>query len=94
MAFSMFDDRDGFIDEADPRVPALRCWNAPKRRQSWMMAAMAMRIVSRTMFRVIALPSPVAPVDRWWLCAARCGCRSVILRSSRYARIANAFMTK
>lgn len=72
MACSMFDDRDGFIDELirsrrfpiPTRVPALRCWNAPKRRQSWMMAAMAMRIVSRTMFRVIALPSPVASRPR------------------------------
>ena len=31
-----------------------------------MMAATAMRIVSRIMCRAIALPSPVAPADRWW----------------------------
>ena len=38
--------------------------------------------------------SPSHPDARWWRCAARCGCRSVILRSSRYVRIASVSTMK
>lgn len=102
MACSIFDDRDGFIDEADPVSPlsnpdagtGTAVLERPEEETKLMMAATAMRIVSRIMFRAIALPSPVVPDARWWRCAARCGCRSVILRSSRYVRIASVSTMK
>ena len=114
MACSMFDDRDGFIDEADPVSPlsnpdagiGTAVLERPEEETKLddggngdgmdhcQAAGTAMRIVSRIMCRAIALPSPVAPDARWWRCAARCGCRSVILRNSRYARIASVSTMK
>ena len=98
MAFSMFDDRDGFIDEADPVSPL----SDP---DAGTGTAVLERPEEETKlddggngdadrFAHYVSRDRIAESRRTGRPAARCGCRSVILRSSRYARIANASTTK
>lgn len=102
MACSMFDDRDGFIDEADPVSPlsnpdagtGTAVLERPEEETKLDDggngdADRFAHYVSRD-----RIAESVAPDARWWRCAARCGCRSVILRSSRYVRIASVSTTK
>ena len=102
MACSIFDDRDGFIDEADPVSPlsnpdagtGTAVLERPEEETKLDDGGNGDADRFALMCRAIALPSPVAPDARWWRCAARCGCRSVILRSSRYVRTASVSTTK
>ena len=107
MACSIFDDRDGFIDEADPVSPlsnpdagtGTAVLERPEEETKLDDggngdADRFAHYVSRDRIAESKMTGPVAPADRWWRCAARCGCRSVILRSSRYVRIASVSTTK
>ena len=105
MAFSMFDDRDGFIDEADPVSPlsnpdagtGTAVLERPEEETKLDDggngdADRFAHYVSRD--RIAESRRTGRRVVRLWRCAARCGCRSVILRSSRYVRIASVSTTK
>ena len=102
MACSMFDDRDGFIDEADPVSPlsnpdagaGTAVLERPEEETKLDDggngdADRFAHYVSRD-----RIAESRRTGGRWWRCAARCGCRSVILRSSRYARIASVSTMK
>ena len=102
MACSIFDDRDGFIDEADPVSPlsnpdagtGTAVLERPEEETKLDDggngdADRFAHYVSRD--RIAESRRTGRPVVA--LCG-RCGCRSVILRSSRYVRIASVSTMK